>query len=62
MTKDELKKLRTAVANYMSSEGCGCCRDHDVHKKNTEILAQFLKVPKYNDGSGYNFIKFKAKL
>lgn len=62
MLSDELKKIRTAVADYMSTEGCGCCRDVDGHKDNKATLATLLKVPKYKDGSDYNFHKFKSKL
>lgn len=51
------KRLREAIANYMQSEGCSCCRgsNHDEHKA---ILATLLKVPKYSDNSGYDFNKF----
>lgn len=59
---DDLRKtLRTAVADYMSSEGCTCCEDHDAHKKHKERLAHLLDVPKYEDGSGYNFVQFRSK-
>ncbi len=61
MDKKERYKLREAVANYMSTEGCSCCRDNEGHKQNTEALAKLLKVPKYSDGSGYDFGKFKTK-
>lgn len=53
-----LKEIRQAVADYMHSEGCGCCRDNVAHEKNAERLAKLLKVPKYIDGSGYKFYKF----
>jgi len=59
MTKDELQALRTAVANYMWSEGCSCCRNIDDHKEHAEVLAKLLKVPKYSDGSGYDFSRFR---
>ena len=54
------KQLREAVANYMQSEGCSCCRsnNHDEHKN---VLGKLLKVPKYKDGSGYDFSKFTTK-
>lgn len=54
------KQLREAVANYMMSEGCGCCesRNHDEYKNE---LGKLLKVPKYKDGSGYDFSKFRTK-
>ncbi len=62
MTTTELKKqLREAVANYMSSEGCSCCRDVDGHKQHEEKLAKLLGVKKYSDGSGYDFSKHKTK-
>ena len=49
------------MANYMRSEGCGCCQDHDAHKEAEAVLGKMLKVPKYKDGSGYNFPKFRTK-
>jgi hypothetical protein len=54
------KMMRTAVANYMASEGCSCCQgaDHDAHK---EALAKLLNVPKYKDGSGYDFSRYRKK-
>lgn len=55
------KKLREAIANYMSSEGCSCCQNIDAHKEHTEQLAKILNVRKYKDGSGYNFSKYKTK-
>lgn len=55
----ERKKIRTAVANYMQSEGCGCCSDDEMHYLHKVTLATLLKVPKYSDGSGYDFSKFK---
>lgn len=50
--------LRQAVANYIRSEGCGCCKglDHDEHQA---TLAKLLKVRKYKDGSGYNFLRYR---
>lgn len=58
----EFKKLmREAVANYRLSEGCSCCRDVEAHKKHTEALAKLLNVPKYSDGSGYDFSKYQSK-
>lgn len=55
-----IKKARRLISDYMSSEGCSCCRggDHDEHK---EAIAKLLKVPKYKDKSGYNFYKYKTK-
>lgn len=43
------KKLRTAVADYMYSEGCSCCRNCDSHEKHSAILAKLLNAPKYKE-------------
>ncbi len=51
--------IRTAVAHYMLSEGCSCCEGGN-HKEHAEELAKLLDVPKYEDGSGYNFYKFRT--
>lgn len=56
------KKMREAVANYMSSEGCGCCSNREAHKRHAARLAKLLSVPKYDDGSGYDFYIFKKPL
>lgn len=58
--KELLKQLRQAVADYMYSEGCSCCRDIDAHKLHEERLGKLLKVPKHKDGSGYDFSKFRS--
>lgn len=49
--------IRTAVADYMGSEGCSCCQSpsHDEHKAR---LAMLLKVKKYDDDSGYDFYRY----
>lgn len=62
MTKSERDLLRTALAEYMQSEGCSCCQDVDKHEQDKARLAKLLAVPKYKDGSGYDFGKFKEKL
>lgn len=61
MTLKERAAIRTAVADYMGTEGCSCCRDIEGHERNAERLAKLLNVPKYSDGSGRNFSKFKTK-
>lgn len=55
-----LPEIRRAVADYMQSEGCSCCQDIDGHREHKKTLAKLLKVPKYNDGSGYDFGRFKT--
>lgn len=57
-----LKEVRQAVADYMRSEGCSCCRSIEAHEKHKERLAKLLRVPKYSDGSGYDFSKFGSKV
>ena len=56
-----LAEVRAAVANYMRSEGCSCCRDIEAHLAHEERLAALLRVPRYKDGSGYNFARFRPK-
>lgn len=55
----EKTAIRTAVADYMASEGCGCCKgaNHDNH---ASILASLLNVELYDDLSGYNFSKYRS--
>jgi methionine aminopeptidase len=57
----KIKQIREAVADYMKSEGCSCCSDIDGHKRHKAILARLLRVPKYKDGSGYDFGRFGSK-
>jgi hypothetical protein len=61
MPKIDIKLIRKAVANYMRSEGCSCCRDIPAHEEHTRILAELLDVPMYDDESGYDFFKFSDK-
>lgn len=55
------KQIRQAVADYMQSEGCGCCGNGDAHREHKATLATLLRVPRYHDGSGYDFGRFKTK-
>ena len=57
----KLEDVRQALAEYMYSEGCSCCRDVKAHEINKKRLAELLKVPLYSDGSGYDFSQFRAK-
>lgn len=61
MTKKERDKIRTAVANYMKSEGCGCCSDYGEHKRDKDELGKLLRIPKYKDKSGYDFRRFVSQ-
>jgi hypothetical protein len=58
MTK--LEKVRQAVADYMRSEGCSCCRNEEAHKAAQTALAALLDVPAYTDGSGFDFSLFRT--
>ena len=49
-----LSEIRQAVATYLWSEGCSCCRSNN-HDENGERLAVLLGVKKYDDGSGYDW-------
>jgi len=55
------KQLRAALADYMYSEGCSCCRDDEDHEVNAERLGKLLNVPKYSDGSGRDFSKYRKE-
>ena len=56
-----IRNLRRAVADYMCSEGCGCCRDNEAHKEHKARIAKLLRVPRYKDRSGFNFPRFRSK-
>ena len=59
MTDKEL--IRQALADYMNSEGCSCCRDSKAHEEAEKRLAELLDVPMYDDNSNtYNFIQFST--
>lgn len=58
--KKFIEEVRRAVADYMRSEGCGCCSDREEHKKDEERLGKLLGVKKYKDGSGYDFTKYRT--
>ena len=53
-------ELRTAIANYMWSEGCCCCRDDEKHEEHKEALAKLLNVKKHDDDSGYDFSRYDS--
>lgn len=56
----EINKVRTAFADYFSSEGCSCCRGHD-HKEHEEKLAELLHPESYEDGSGHDWYKYQTQ-
>lgn len=60
MTSKEREEIRRMIADYMSSEGCSCCRDIDAHQRHAEALAKALDVKKYDDNSGYDFCSYRS--
>ena len=50
MTKKEVEAMRTAVANYMRSEGCSCCQDYENHPKHKAVIALLLGIkPRFDE-------------
>lgn len=54
-----LAQIRTAVADYMWSEGCSCCSDRDKHYEDRERLGKLLRVPRKDDY--YDFQPYRSK-
>jgi disulfide oxidoreductase YuzD len=59
--KLNLIEIRQAVANYMSTEGCGCCVNYESHEEHKSTLGKLLKMKKYIDGSNYDYRKYVSK-
>jgi len=53
-------EIRRLIADYIASEGCECCRDSYTHSVAEEGLAKLLKVPRYKDGSGWDWNKYRS--
>jgi hypothetical protein len=63
MTRKELNAMRMAVADYMSSEGCGCCGDRDAHKEHRAALGKILKVKAHpEDKTFFDFSPFESEV
>ncbi|QDP65981.1 MAG: hypothetical protein GOVbin631_42 [Prokaryotic dsDNA virus sp.] len=58
---NKIEKIRQAVADYMRSEGCSCCRDTEAHEINAERLGRLLGVGPYKDGTGYDFSQYRSE-
>lgn len=56
-----LEQIRTALADYIASEGCSCCQNKEAHDEAAARLAALLDVPAFTDGSGFDFWKFRGK-
>ena len=62
MTKAQfIAEVRQAIADYMWSEGCSCCRDSEAHSQHQKRLAELLGVAPYSDGSGFDFAPFRSQ-
>ena len=61
ISKNELREIRRAFADYMFSEGCNCCRNTEAHEESAKRLAKLLHIKKYSDGSGFDFYAYRTK-
>ena len=61
MGEPKLVDIRRALADYIGSEGCDCCQNREPHRAAEAVLAKLLRVPKYKDGSGFDFARFRTK-
>ena len=59
--EDLVMAIRKAVADYMWSEGCSCCQKVKPHEKAEARLAELLKPDAYDDGSGWDWYKYKTE-
>lgn len=50
MDKKDMQ-IRAALADYIASEGCGCCENGTEHKIAEIILAKLLNVEILHDGA-----------
>jgi hypothetical protein len=53
-----LAPIREALANYVKSEGCGCCSDFSKHEKALDRLGELLGMDRYDDDSGVDIYKY----
>lgn len=56
-----LDNIRCALAEYMRSEGCSCCRDIEGHDWAANELGNLLDIPKYPDNSGFDYSQYYIK-
>ena len=56
----QLFEIRRALADYIASEGCSCCRNVERHDEAAQRLALLLDVPRYDDQCGFDFYRFKS--
>lgn len=58
--RTKLGEIRQALADYMYSEGCSCCRDTEAHEEAAERLGKLLNVRRYEDGEGRDFFSYRT--
>lgn len=58
--KKLLEKLRITFADYVTSEGCGCCKNNILNDKASLKLGKSLDAEMYKDNSGVNWNKYKS--
>lgn len=52
-------EVREQVAKLYCASGCSCCRDDEGWNAATAALGEALVIPKYEDGSGYDFYRVR---
>jgi hypothetical protein len=57
----KISEIRKALADYIASEGCGCCGRREEHTIAMNKLGKLLKMRKYKDGSGYDYSLYRTK-
>lgn len=61
MNKDKEKIIRNEVAKLYVAAGCSCCRDDKAWEEASTKLAKLLRIPQFDDKSGYDFYKIAKK-
>lgn len=61
MSMTKLQKIRQAFADYVASEGCSCCQNIEAHTEAAAKLGKLLHVDPYEDGSGYDFRRYRTR-
>ena len=56
-----IEEARNLIAVLYCASGCDCCQDTDKFDESSNRLAEMFSIPKYTDGSGYDFYKVRDK-
>lgn len=57
---NKIEKIRNAIADYMQSEGCECCRDSEAHDEAENRLGELLNIEKFPDDSGFDWRPYRT--